>query len=109
MNTKMLALMLLAGGSMFAQTRFAGHWNLPETSSSPGAPRYERRDSDYRYDDDHARLNFNRNSDQDRNEGSQQYRDENRSSDNDRIVNRGRTDGGDNRESISHSYQFRSR
>jgi len=109
MNLKMLALMLLAGGSMFAQTRFAGHWNLPETSSSQVEARYERRDSDDCFDDYHARLNFNRNSDQGRNKGSQQYRGENRRSENDRIANRRLTDGRDNREPISHSDQFRSR
>jgi hypothetical protein len=83
MKTKLLAMMLLAGGSMFAQTRFSVGMDFGGRNGgffqAPPAYAY-----DHFRDDD--RREFNRRFDDDRNRGFEQSRRGNRNRSNDQFT-----------------------
>jgi hypothetical protein len=90
MKTKLLAVILLAGGSMFAQTRFSfgtttsdnnhsGYYRQTAPSnSSQATPRYEQRNSDNRYEDAYGSRDSIRGFRQDRDRDSNRDQDDNR-------------------------------
>jgi hypothetical protein len=107
MKTKLLAMMLLAGGSMFAQTRFSigigfgghgeGNYQPPSSYASN------------RFNDGDDRQGFTRGFQQDRYPGSVEDRNFRGHESNQNRENNSRSNGQDNRQENDRAYGFRYR